>query len=128
MKANVEPGVACKLHGAACVGPRVAAVDGLQRGVVGAFGSILHYDLPGAVDLCERSQNLLIYAVGASADNQSLDAIDAQSLLVEGKQTIDRGMGVGVGLEIGEIAHLGIFAGEKALARFELRRDRAVCA
>ena len=82
----------------------MAAVHPVERAVVDALQAQFQADvaLPGVA--LQQIQHRVRHAVGPRADGQADDLRMVQGLVVEPAQALDRGVGVGGGLEVGEEA------------------------
>ena len=63
------------------------------------------------------------HTVGACADDQPYHIGDGEGFFVFGFEVLERVVGIGVGLKVGEVLHVGIFLGEEAFAFFQLLGD-----
>ena len=111
------------LHSVDGLLPCVAAVYNPEGVVVRAFSAVFHYY--GAAERGEGAEQLVGHAVRACADYQAVDAFCSQGFAIQFHKPVDRAVGVGVALEICQIAHPWIFAGEKCLSGFNLCGDAA---
>ena len=98
----------------------MAAVDALKGVVVGRLCTIFYHDEAGARDFGKAAEQLGGDAVGACADYDAVDLRVGKCLIVEADEVGDGGVGGGVALEIGKIAHLRIFAGKESLSTLNL--------
>ena len=101
----------------------VASVDELQREVVGTLNTIFYDEEGTLIELAEIIEELVGHAVRSRANDDSHDVVDAQCLFVEYLKTVERVIGISIGLEVGQILHVGVFAGEEALAFLQLLAD-----
>jgi len=101
-----------------CMG--VAPVDASQGGVIDGFHAVLDEDGVGLVELGKVTEQGLGHTVGPCADDEADDVGNGEGLLVARLECGEDGVGVGVCLEVGEVFHGGVFAGEELLAFLQL--------
>ena len=76
-----------------------------------------------AVELCQNIQHLFIQAVWPGCDRKDADIRMGNCLLIHGPQTFRRGIGIGIGLEIGDVSAALIFGGGLSLTLLNLPGD-----
>jgi hypothetical protein len=103
----------------------VASVDTVECDVVGTFSSKFdHYPLSRPVAHRERVNERLWKTVGTCADYQTVNPFPGKGFIIKSEQSRQFAVGVGIALEISQIAHSGIFPAEENLAFLNLTRDR----
>ena len=101
----------------------VASVDELERAVVGTLNAIFDHEESLLIEAAQVVEQFGGYAVGARPYHDAYDIIHAQRLFIERLEMGEGSVGVGVGLEVGEILHVGVFAGKELLALLQLLAD-----
>lgn len=89
------------LRGAGKVVPSVDEPEGL---VVAAFDAVFHHHVGALRQLLQVVQLWVIHAVGPCADYQAFDHWVAEGFFVALLQGLEFGVGVAIGLEVGQIA------------------------
>ena len=100
----------------------MAAVDADERTVQCAFQAVFDHDEFFFGQSGEIIQQSLRHTVRAGSDNQSPDIRIGEGFLVFGDQRIQFIICVCIGLEIGQVFHIRIFAGKEADTFFQLFR------
>lgn len=98
----------------------VATIDAQKGIVVGTLDAILYQYKSALVEFGQIIEQLITDAIGAGAYDDAHDIRNLQRLLVERLELGEWGIGVGEGLEIGQVLHIRIFVGEETLTLFEL--------
>jgi len=80
----------------------MTAIHPVERTVVDRLNAIFDGQIRAAGEFLEQIEYFVGHAVGPGADRQADDFRMGESLLVERAETLDRGVGVGRGLEIGD--------------------------
>ena len=102
------------------VGPCVAAVYGAQGGVMACLGAVFHHDGCAAVEPGQALKQGGGHAVGACADDEAHHAGMCGGACVGLHDGVVVGVGGGVALEVGQIAHAGVFVAEEGYAVLKL--------
>ena len=92
------------------MGKCVAAVYIFEHVFVGRLHAIFHHHESLSGQLAEIVECGFVDGIRASGDNQSDDVVLIECLLIFAFQCFEWCIGVGVGLEIGQKLHVGIFA------------------
>ena len=98
----------------------MAAIDAQKGVVVGAFDAVFYQYEGALVELCQIIEQLIRHAIRACAYDDAHNIVYLQRLVVKRLELVEWGIGVGEGLEIGQILHIRILVGEELLALFEL--------
>ena len=69
-------------------------------------------------------KEFLRHTIGTSANNDAINFFYCESFAIQIHYHVNISMRVGVGLEVGEITHVGVFLPEKMFPLFELLCDR----
>lgn len=123
MSASKDAALMGLLDGETGLCKRMSAVDASEGIVVGTLHTIFHNEEGATVQVFQIVEEFIGYAVRSCADDDAHDIFDAEGLFVELAEMRDGGIGVGIGLEIGEILHLRIFPRKELLACFQLLGD-----
>jgi hypothetical protein len=98
----------------------VASVDALQSLVVGTLNAYFYNEEGVLVEFFQIVEQRVRKAVGTCSYDQSHHIFYGKSLFIELAQMGKRGVGVGEGLEIGQVFHVRVFSGEELFALFQL--------
>ena len=71
-------------------------------------------------EFCEVLQQVGRHAVGTGTYHEAYHTIDAECFFISLSQEVERCIGVGICLEVCQVLHRGVFAGEELLTLFEL--------
>ena len=121
-------GCVCAVYGVDGVLPRMSAVDDVESAVAGGLGSVFHHHECALRKRCEILQQSVGHAVWSGAYDQSHHVGASHCLLVEVYKMAKFAVGVGIGLKISQILHVGIFLSEECapfLNLFAHRQRRA---
>ena len=104
MRADGKPPRRGPLDGPAGAVEIVAAVHGPQRPVRGGLDAVLHGHVTVARDVAQQVERRPVHAVGARADDDARHVGVRERLAVERAEPSGRRVGVGIGLEIDQVA------------------------
>ena len=109
------------------LGVGVTSIDAQECRVVDGFDAIFDNEEGATVQFFQIVKQSVRHAVGTGTDDDADDIGHGKRLFVFGFEMVERGVGVGVGLEVSQVFHIGIFPGKKALPLFELLGDGFLC-
>lgn len=95
--------LSCETDGVFRSGEVVASVDALESLVIHAFHTVFQHDVMGSLNLVQVAEQGLVDAVGSGADDDAGDLRRCQGLSVYLFEFPQWFIGVGIGLEIGEV-------------------------
>lgn len=101
----------------------VAPVDEFERVVVGTLDAIFDDEEGPLIEAAQVIEQFVGYAVGARPNHDADDIIHTKRLFIERLEMGEGSVGVGVCLKVGEILHVGVFAGKELLALLQLLAD-----
>lgn len=101
----------------------VAAIDTRQRHVIDGFDAVFDEEEGEAVEFFEIVEEVVGHAIRTSAYDEPYDIGNGEGFFVFVFKVLEGIVGVGVGLEISEVLHVGVFAREKTLALLKLLGD-----
>ena len=106
------------------LGMGVTSIDAQECRVVDGLNAVFNNEESSTVQLFQIVKQSVRHAVGTGTDDDADDIGHGKRLFVFGFEMVERGVGVGVGLEVSQVLHLGIFPGKKALPLLELLGNR----
>ena len=101
----------------------VPTIDAQKRGIIDGFNAVFDNEEGATIQLLQIVEQGIRHTVGTGADDDADDIRNGKRLLVFGFKTIESVVGVGVGLKVSQILHVGVFAGKELLAFLELLGD-----
>ena len=124
MDGGIDASIGTSLDCGKAILNRVPTIDALKSLVVEGFDAQFERDEKSFVlKICQILQDIIFDAIGTCANDEPDNIFDRKSLLVTMAQQVQRSIGVGIGLEIGQILHIRILARKEALPCFELFAD-----
>ena len=106
------------------LGVGVTSIDAQECRIVDGLDAVFDNEEGATVQLFQIVKQGVGHAVGTSTDDDADDIRHGERLLVFGFEMVERGIGVGVGLKVSQVLHVGIFSGKKVLPLLELLGNR----
>ena len=100
--ADAQPARPCPRQGGDEAAVIVAAPQSLQCGVVARLHADLQPEIGAGGVIGEEVEDVIGEAIRAGADGEADNAVDAEGFVVKAAQFVDRCVGVGEGLKIGD--------------------------
>ena len=106
----------------ACMG-----IHGIKSALMDGLKAQLHPHGFDVIQLAQQIQHLLRQAVGTGGDGEGGDVGTVDDRFKEGLEALHWGVGVGVGLEVGDVAAAPKFGGNAGFGLGDLLLQRQVC-
>ena len=120
MSTALYPGRRRALHGIHRLGPRVTSVYKPQCALARGLRAILHHHPRTPPQLGKALQQRVTHTVGARRYHHAHHIGHAQRLFVTTHQLFFIAIRVGIGLKIGQVTHIVVFASKEALPLLQL--------